>query len=408
MKKIITMALALIIAVSAFCSCTGNTVGEDLTADVKADDSKTYSFKKGSTSPPTSYTSYKEAAINFSVKTLSSLLKENDTALYSPMALYYQLTLLQNAASQDTLGKIKDITGKNITIDEQNECGGYFFSRLEKLSSFDKKQYIDINGDVFFNKKITVSQNFLLKNADFYNQDVFRLDFSQKDFTEKVNAYISEKTGASYSKKPDKNAGILLLNSAYMNDKWLDGFTEITNDSFVGKNKTTSAEFYASTEYYLEGENCEGFVKDLKNTPSRFVALVPKDISVKKLARKMDSESFLKTVSSLSVFKTCKAYIPRFESKAEINFTDQKEFSFLRKTGSYTGLSFNEKTKVSDIIQSFKLKLTKNGIGTAAKPSLKSSKKKADREVKLNKPFLFAIIDNESNIPIFMGVISDI
>ena len=122
----------------------------------------------------------------------------------------------------------------------------------------------------------------------------------------------------------------------------------------------------------------------------------------------MDSESFLKTVSSLSVFKTCKAYIPRFESKAEINFTDQKEFSFLRKTGSYTGLSFNEKTKVSDIIQSFKLKLTKNGIGTAAKPSLKSSKKKADREVKLNKPFLFAIIDNESNIPIFMGVISDI
>lgn len=408
MKRIISIALIFVVLTAALCACSKNTPGEDLTANVKADENKTYSFTRGKTSPPNSYTEYKDAAFNFSVKTLLKLSKSKKTFIYSPSALYLQLSLLQNAASSETQTRIKNITGENLSIDSLNESNGYFFSRMEKLSDFDNNKYIDINGDFFFNESTPVSQNFQIKNADFYNQGIFRLSFSENNFTEKINSFLSENRHSGYSGKPDKKSGLLLLNSAYIADNWLDYFKKQSTETFSGETKTTKTDFYSSTEYYITDKNCEGFIKDLKNTPAKFIALIPKSGSVKDMLNKLDYSSYSQIIGSMSVFKTCNAYVPKFFCNSEINITDNKWFSFLKETGDYSGLTYNNKTNVSDIIQRLKFRITKNGISTDKISKSKSTKKKTDKTVKLNRPFFFAVIDNESNIPVFVGIISDI
>lgn len=408
MKKIFALTLIFLLTISALCSCSGNTPGEDLSADIKADENKTYYFKKGETNPPTSYTDFQSAAINFSSETLSELLKENDNAVYSPAALYYQLGLLQNAASFETQNRVKAITGENLPLDSLNSSGGYYFGRLESLSNFEKNKYIDINGDVFFNKGTPVSQKFLLANADYYNQGVFRPDFSDKDTVNKIDSYIKEKSSAGFNKELKKDSGLLLLNSAYMSDNWLDGFKKSSEAEFKGKTKTVKTTFFSNTEYYIQNKLCEGIVKDLKNTPSKFVALIPKKGSVKDLVKKLDGTSFTEVLNSISVFKTRDAYIPGFSEKATINFTDIPKFKFLRNKGKYSNLSFDTETSVSDIIQSFEFNITKNGISTDKAVKSGSTKKKPDKILKFDRPFLFAVVDNESYIPVYMGVVSDI
>lgn len=411
MRKVISIILSVFIFSAVLCACN-SAPGEDLASQVKADENKTYSFKNNESTPPNSYSNYQNAAISFSSKTLSSLLESSDSAAFSPSALYYQLTLLQNAASGGTLEKLKSLTGENISISEINECNGYFFSRLKALSKYKKGYYIDINGDMFFNKNIPVGQNFLLQNADFFKQGIFRLDFSDKNTEKTINSYIKEKTDnkAGYKKTPEKDSGIVLIDSAFMSDCWLDGYTEkdTSKDVFNGVKGSKTATYLKSTEYYLDGEFCEGFVKDLKNTPSKFVALLPKNLSVKKLAEKLNGTNFLKFMDSMSVFKTCDAYLPVFSDKAEIDFAENNELKFLKENGNYSSLSYSAKTKVSDISQSFEFSVSKGGIGNEKIVSSSSTKKSPDKTVKLNRPFIFAVIDNESNIPVFMGAVSDI
>lgn len=410
MRKILPIIFVLILC-AAICSCSANTPGEDLTADVKADENSTYNFKKSETSPPTSYSNFKTAAIDFSTNMLSGMLEKDDNALYSPSALYYSLSLLQNAASGSTQNQIQKLTGETLSTDDLNTSSGYFYSRTEALCEYKKdseKSYIDLNSDLFFNDDVSIGQNFLIKNADFYRNGIFRLDFSDKDFTKKVNAYISEKSKAAYTSSPEKDAGILLLNSAFIDDLWLDGCKKITDESFKGKSKTVKTKFLSTDEFYIEDKNCEGFVKDLKNTPAKFIALMPKNDNIKDFVKKLKGYKFFELADSTNVLKTCEAVFPRFSKKGTINFTDNKKLSFLKTKGSYSGLSYNNKTKVSDIIQDYEISISKDGIGTDKISSSKSVKKEPQKTLKFNRPFLFAVVDNESYIPIFMGVISDI
>jgi hypothetical protein len=60
--------------------------------------------------------------------------------------------------------------------------------------------------------------------------------------------------------------------------------------SYGGKFKKT--EFLNGTEFYISDKNCEGFIKDLKNTPSKFVAVMPKKGGVDELLKKLDGYSF--------------------------------------------------------------------------------------------------------------------
>lgn len=408
MKRLIGLALMIVMVSAALCSCSGNIPGEDLTADIKADENLTYIFKNGETTNPTSYNDYKTAAVNFSADMLYKLYKEDKNVTYSPAALHYQLSLLENAASGKTQSRIKSVTGDNLALDGLNSSSGYFFSRIEKLSNIEKNRYIDINGDFFLNSDTPVSQKFLLSNADFYNQGIFRLSFSDKDFTDKVNSYISEKSKAGYISAPDKNSGLMLLNSAYMSDSWLDGFKKASRGKFKGADKTSDAKFLSGTEYYLESKLAEGFVKDLKNTPAKFAAFMPKDNNIDYLLKKLNSDSFSKLMNSMSVFKTREVSIPEFTRKSDINFTERKSLRFLKETGDYSGLSYAQKSSVSDLIQSFELKITKDGIGSGSAVKSNSTKKEPEKTLNFNRPFIFAVVDNESYIPVFMGVISNI
>jgi|GEM_PF-7133998 serine protease inhibitor len=50
---------------------------------------------------------------------------------------------------------------------------------------------------------------------------------------------------------------------------------------------------------------------------------------------------------------------------------------------------------------------TKAGAATLIKVNLKSVEDEPDKRVILDRPFIYAIIDSKTNIPIFLGVVSD-
>lgn len=389
------------------CSCAGaKTAGEDLTAKVTPSDSRYYSFTVGETGVPSAYNTYKVSAQGFALNLLNTMSEENSNVFLSPMALYGQLGLLQNAANSATQREIKQLTGKNLSLEELNECNGYFFSRLEELSG--ESTYISLGADMFVNEGVIVSTEFLQTNADCYNQGIHRLKRDEST-AKKINEYLSEKAGRDMSTLFNSYDGdIDLASTAYFKDKWLNGYStdSITTDTFGGNTAT----YMHSTELYLKGKSCTGFIKDYKNTPCRFVALLPNEgISVQELCESLTYEEYQNIINSMNIFITCEAYLPKFKASENIEYKDvltDLGVSSVFGDGDFAGLSFNQRATVSAVNQS--LRFSVNAAGSDAKKPVfsGSAKIEAKKEVRLNRPFVFMIIDNESNIPIFEGIVS--
>ena len=404
---ILTVALSAIL----LCSCAADAAGEDLTAKVTPSDSRYYSFKVGETNPPNAYNTYKVASQSFALNMLKTMSDEGGNVFLSPMALYGQLGLLQNAANGATQKEIKQLVSKNLGIEELNECNGYFFSRLEELSS--ENSYVGLSADMFINDGVIVSTDFLQKNADSYSQGVRRLG-RDENTPETINEYLSEKTGYDLSGLFTSFDGDIDLSStAYLKDKWLDGYKsdDITKGTFSGTTDST-ATFMHSTELFLKGKNCTGFIRDYKNTPCRFVALLPNEgMTASELAQSLSYDEYQNIIGSMNIFTTCEAYLPQFKAEKSVECRDalaRLGVNSIFENGDFAGLSFNQKATVNAANQH--LKFSVNAAGSdVKKPGYSGSTKiEAKKEVYLNRPFVFMIIDNESNIPIFEGIVSEI
>lgn len=419
MKKIIPVVCMFLCLLMLFTSCESTTTltdSDNLMIDIKADDNSTYNFVNGETTNPTSYNSYINAAGDFSFKMLASLYQSNRNLAFSPSALHSQLALLLNASGGDNQTEIKNLVGKNISIDALNQCSGYFLSRINALNDEKNKYYVDINNNLIFNDTKAVSTNFLLKNADFYNQGVFKIDYENEHSVNKVNGYLKERTS---QKAPDMvsslTGDINTYSTVYMKDKWLCGYTNenITAKTFKGIDGNVQANFMESTEYYISGGNCTGFIKSFKNTPCKFIALLPNEgTSAYQLAKSLDSEEYNKILNSMNVFKTCKASLPQFsvnetvdfkkalaKNNVDIMFTPEADFS---------NLSYNATAQASSIVQNIDIDITQGGICTTKVNKSGSKEITPEYTVTLSRPFIFIIADNESNLPISMGIISNI
>lgn len=419
-KKTSFLLSVLMVFVLILSSCSGAILpGEDLMKDTKPDENSAYKFINGKTEIPTSYASYKNYAADFAFSLLKASYKSGENTIIPTAGLYSQLSLIENAVSDSSLRELKALTGKNQPLEELNECNAYFFARLKKLSSKKKGGYVDLNNNLFFNTNVRAGQQFLLTNADYYRQGLFQCDFSDKATYEKINAYISEQTGEKFksvlkSAVPD-NAGYISTGTSIMRDKWLSGYDkqDTKTAEFNGANNKVQAQYMTSTEFFLKGKHCIGFEKSFKNTPCKFIALLPDEkTSLYKLIDTMRYDEYQNIVSSMNVLKTCEASLPQFSVNYEDELTDELNkcgvYGIFNQKGSLKNLSFNQKGSLGGIYQSFELSINEAGIG-AAKPNLtKTAKKAADVKVTLDRPFVFFIVDNESYIPLFAGVVTEI
>lgn len=420
MKRTPLIICVLILCAAILCSCSGAAVpGEDLMKDTKADENLAFKFKSGKTETPASYYNYKNYSTDFAFRLLCSMYQGSENTASATAGLYSQLSILENAAANNSLKELKNLTGKNQDVSSLNECNAYFFSRLKALQSKKKGYYVDINNNLFFNKNVNAGQQFLLKNADFFKHGIYRLDFSAEGSRDSINDFVASQTDDKISEilkspLPD-NSDIISTGTSLMRDQWLGGYDR--EDTSTAKFKTADgevdAEFMTSVEYYLKGKKCSGFEKSFRSTPCKFIALLPnEDTTVYEFIKSLNYDEYQRILSSMSVFKTCEASLPKFSVKFEDKLNDVLNkngvYELFNQKGDLKNLSLNFKGSVGEIVSSFSLDINEAGVGVS-KPKLSTvEKKKPDAKVRLNRPFVFLIVDNESYIPIFAGIVTKI
>lgn len=409
MKK--TLALILVMLSIFLVSCGNISLSDySITDKIVADDNSTYSFVKGETSTPAEYSTYSQNAQYFTFNVLSNLYDEENVT-FSSGSLFASLCLLENATDSHTKTEIKNLVNPDVSLDTINICNGYFLSRIKELSMANNSN-LTIDNSFFFNKDLVVSSDFLKVNANFYKKNLYQFDFTDTKATELVaDNFNFSADFLSFSEK----ASINCVSLSTITSSWSDPYyTEnIFEDVFYGTKGNSNAKYMSSVEYYLQGKNCTGFIKNFYDTPCKFVALIPdEDVSIKEFTSRLTAQKYNDILDSFNVFTTCNAYLPQFSLTQETNFSDVLSktgvCALFTQDGNLGGLSYNEKGQVQSVLQKTEINITAEGVNCNKPVNSDNSKKDPQFDVKLDRPFVFFIIDNESNIPLFAGIVSNI
>lgn len=422
MKKLISLILvvALLLSLSACGGITNN-----LSQNKKASATQIkYNFLSDDIAVPEGYNDYTNSATDFSMNLFKSVYKKSTgSSVISPASVLFSLSMCSNGAQNETQKEFLQTMFSGMSADSVNKCSSYLLQRLKFFS--DEESKLSVANSIWLNKGLKVNSSFLDKNADYYNADVFETDFSNEKALSDINSYVKDNTDGMVEKMLDNispDAMMILINAIVLEDLWATIYedSDISSDTFHGTNADTDAEFMHSKESLIKTKNSVGFVKNYKTLPIKFVAVMPdKDVDFSSFTDSLSNEYWQELLNSLDITKSCNAYLPKFKVEFGTNLKeDLKSLGIIdafSDSADFSKISTDAGLKIEDIIHKSYIEVDNGGTKAAASTAVMMNKTALiddDEEnietVRLDRPFIFSVIDNESNLPLFLGCVTDI
>lgn len=359
---------------------------------------------------------------DFSLDIFKTIYEEENT-LISPLSIIYALSMTANGANEDTLTQMEEAFGADI-----GSLNEYLYAFQSYLPTADKYK-VSLANSIWIRDEegFIVKKDFLQTNKDYYDAKIYKAPFddSTKD---DINAWVNENTDGQIKKildkKPPKEAVMYLINALSFDGEWMNIYqnTAVRKGEFTtqqGGKKTV--DFMYSREYgYIELPNAVGFSKPYADDKYSFVALLPNEgMEISDVMDSMDGKTLMDAINS-QASNPVNASIPKFtfeydkelsETLKELGIKD----AFDVDAADFTSLGTSSEGNIfiSRVLHKTKIQVdergTKAGAVTAVEAGNGSSAAPTEvKTVHLNRPFFFLIVDNQFQMPIFMGVLNDI
>ena len=360
------------------------------------------------------------SAADFSVELFKKSYDKSRSSLVSPLSVMIALAMAANGTDNESLSQIESIIGGDIKLNELNK---YLYSYINALPDSDKAHF-NIANSLWIKDSYAedINKDFLQYNKNYYNASVYKTPFN-KQTVKDINSWVKRETDGAI-KDTLKSIGhdeiLYIINAITFEAEWSNPYKKdnIKKEVFVNiDNKEKTAEMMHSNEYsYIENEDCIGFIKPYAGNTYSFAALLPNEgIQIEKFIDSLTGNIFIDILRN-SDATAVDAAMPKFSYDYNINLESQlidmgiKDiFSIERADLSKT---FTERSFVSDIIHKTYIQVdgkgTKAGAVTNSIVDAGAMPPREIKNVKLDRPFVYAIIDNATKLPIFIGAVLDV
>lgn len=365
-----------------------------------------------------------QSSADFAVKLFQKSADGKNNIMISPLSVMLALAMTANGADGQTKSQAEALLSGGKSIDELNE---YLYAYVKGLRS-DRKSRLSIANSVWIKKdeNFDVKKAFLQKNADWYNASMYRADFDNSTVSD-INRWVDSNTDGMIKKMIDslgKDTVMLLINAICFDAEWEEIYKDkdIKNGKFTDINgKKQDVSMMHSTESaYITLDNGVGFTKPYANGNYSFAALLPDENT--DLADFIASLSGEKLIHALKTKKHATVYtaMPKFSFDYEKEMKDilidlgmndafdrnRADFSGI---GKYTDSNIFINKVLHKTFISVDAKGTRAGAATAVVLDKCSSAEATETySVTLDRPFVFMIIDNKAELPIFIGALTQV
>ena len=364
------------------------------------------------------------AAADFGVRLFKTSMEEGENTLISPLSVLYALAMTANGADGETLAQMEQVLGMDV-----DNLNSYMLAYLDLLP--ETKDYkMSLANSIWFkdDPNFAVEQSFLQTNADYYGAGAYKAAFDEGTRND-INNWVKEHTDGMIPEIIDEipdEAIMYLVNALAFDAKWADEYEEhqIREGRFTMEDGTRQdVDMMHSEEYtYLEDDLATGFIKYYKDRKYAFVAMLPNEgVTVSQYVDSLTGEhlrELLNNPQDVTVF----ASIPKFETEydiemsevlQEMGMTDAFDWQVadFSRLGTYNVEGMNicinrvlHKTFISVSEQG-----TRAGAATAVEMVAEGAMEIVEfKEVVLDRPFVYMLIDCETNLPFFIGTMMNV
>ena len=359
---------------------------------------------------------------DFAIRLFKVSEESGKNTLISPLSVLCALAMTANGAEEETLQQIETVLG--ITTEDLNL---YLYSYMKNLPQGDKYK-LSLANSIWFteDERFTVNQDFLQTNADYYGADIYKAPFN--DQTKKdINNWVKQNTDEMIPEILDKipsEAIMYLVNALAFEAEWSEIYekNQVRDGEFTKEDGSKqNVEFmYGSEGTYLEDENATGFMKRYKGGKYAFVAMLPNEgVSVSEYIASLDGES-LNALLANPQYATVHTSIPKFETEYQVEMAEilkgmgmTEAFDMYNADFEGLGTSTGGNIYISRVFHKTYISVGEKGTkagaativemadGAAAEPT-------EPKEVYLDRPFVYMLVDCENNIPFFIGTLMDV
>lgn len=344
-------------------------------------------------------------------------------AVISPVSVLSALALTGNGAAGQTLAQIKRVTGQDID-GLTDSLQGYAALADEKDSplSLANSVWLRDSGG------LSVSDDYLETCRARLGAQVFSAPFDQST-ADDINAWVSANTDGMIPSIVDQipdEAQLYLINALAFEDTWADPFDpgQTEEETFTREDGTerTAHMMHATEGLYLESDLATGFIKSYADGTFAFVGLLPREgTSISDLVSGLDGASLRSLLAPVDN-TVVHVGLPRFELTYENGLAN--ELQALGMTDAFDpeladfspmGSSDDGPLYVGEVLHKTHMEVDEKGTRAAAATEVEMlsgasalSDPPQEREVILNRPFLFLIVDQRTETPVFIGTVMDV
>ena len=417
MKKRIALLLALTLLLTGCGSARRKVTdvkvkGTDLMAGVKAADVALLE----------NLPEHSEPLTNFSVELFQNSMKPGENTLISPLSVLYALGMTANGAQGNTLSQMETVMGLpreqlNNWLHTYAQQGGQ-----QKLFGANSIWFQD-------DPNLSLKEEFLQTNADYYGAELYQIPFDDAA-CDQINKWVEGKTAGMIKNilyEIPEEAVMYLINALAFESRWDEPYEgyQVRERTFTtedGQKRTVDMMYSGENNRYLEDDLATGFYKWYEGYRYYFVALLPKEgVSVEEYVQSLTGEHLQQLLAEHQQVDV-KAGIPQFEAEfnadmAEILSAMGMPDAFSRNNadfscmGSYGQGDFYITRVLHKTFISVEESGTKAAAATVVEAAPEAAAPPMEEEIKeviLDRPFVYLIVDNSAQIPVFMGTVMDI
>jgi len=359
---------------------------------------------------------------DFSLALFKKTINEEKNSLISPLSVLLALAMTANGADKQTLSEMEAVLGGDIDLEELNH---YLYSYVRNLPN-EKKSRLTVANSIWFREdenRLTVEKEFLQKNANYYDAAAYKSPFDNQTLKD-INNWVKKNTDGMIDKILDQiedDTVMYLINAVAFVAEWETVYNKanIIEGFFtaIGGSEQRAEFMHSEENIYLDDGRATGFIKPYAGNKYSFVALLPnEDIAIGDYIDMLSGEGFLQTING-AVNTTVSAALPKFsyDYKIQMNASLKamgmpQAFSPLQADFSKLGKSSRGNIFIGEVLHKTFIQVDELGTraGAVTKVEMKDEAYIETKVVVLNRPFVYAIIDNASKLPVFIGTVMEI
>lgn len=343
------------------------------------------------------------AMMKFGMEVLETLESKSKkpNILLSPLSVVLGLSQLSLGAVNETEAMLRS----RLQVSEL-PCHHHLFKRLRQHLS---QSALQVASRVYLKKGFKVKEGFMKDSLQFYGSKPALLEG-----VDEVNHWVEEATNGrikDFLSSLPEDVVLLLLNAVHFKGLWQTRFDPRFTSSdvfYLDQQSSISVDMMQEPKYPLSLFMDDKLEVQVARFPFKgnmsLVVVLPfsGEVNVSALARSLDVEQLYRHFPKE---RPIQVSMPKLNVEYSQDLTDTLTSMGMGELFSSPNLEriSSDPLSVSSVHHKSSLELKEEGAEAAAATSIAISRSMARFDI--NKPFFFALLDDESHVPVFLGIV---